>query len=302
MKVEPGMRPGAEASAVAPPTPTHIIFATDFSARCDRAQDRAVQLAVEWNASLTAVHALSDMSLTDNTSLRDSYRRAAMRNAHLLREELACTAGLRSSVIVEEGPVEAVVLATVAKDRGQLVVTGVAGTGPLAQMLLGSTGTALARSSPVPLLIVKKKVLDTNAQVVVSTDLSESSKPALMVALRWFSLHRVALFHAIDPPYRSWVGDKEEYDSEAEAAAIAECRDFVRGLAGTDAVSRFEVIVRRGDPVTGLEMLTNEANTDLVIAGTQGRTGLMHTLLGSVASGILSQVQSDVLIVPSRPR
>jgi nucleotide-binding universal stress UspA family protein len=102
--------------------PSHIVLATDFSARSDRAQDRAVQLAVQWNASLTAVHALSDVSLTDDTSLRDAYRTAATRNADLLREELACTEGLRSSVIVEEGRVEDVILAAAAKERAELIL------------------------------------------------------------------------------------------------------------------------------------------------------------------------------------
>jgi nucleotide-binding universal stress UspA family protein len=61
-----------------------------------------------------------------------------------------------------------------------------------------------------------------------------------------------------------------------------------------------EVIVRHGDPVTGLEVLTNEADTDLVIAGMHGRSGLMHALLGSAASRILNDVPCDVLVVPSR--
>lgn len=35
--------------------PRHLIFATDLSARCDRARDRAVMLARLWKARLTAV-------------------------------------------------------------------------------------------------------------------------------------------------------------------------------------------------------------------------------------------------------
>ncbi|WP_281035645.1 MULTISPECIES: universal stress protein [unclassified Mesorhizobium] len=61
-------------------------------------------------------------------------------------------------------------------------------------------------------------------------------------------------------------------------------------------------LVRYGDPVTGLEVLTNEADTDLVIAGTNGRSGLMHALLGSAASRILNDVPCDVLVVPIRAR
>jgi nucleotide-binding universal stress UspA family protein len=296
------MARGAELPAALQRYPSHILLATDFSARCDRALDRAVQLAVEWNASLTAVNALSDMDLTDDISLRDAYRTAAMRNADLLREELACIEGLRSSVIVEEGAVEAVVLARAAKERADLIVAGIARTGPMAQVLIGGTVIALARTSPVPLLVVKKRVLDTDARAVVATDLSDSSKPALTVALRWFSLRHLALFHAFDPPYRGWVDDREAYDDRFEAIAVEQCRDFINDVAGADAVSSFDIVARRGDPVAGLQVLTNESDTDLVIAGTHGRTGLTQVLLGSVASRILDQVPSDVLIVPSRPR
>jgi nucleotide-binding universal stress UspA family protein len=240
------------------------------------------------------------MHLTDDTSEREAYRTAAMRNAALLREELACIDGLRSSVIVEEGPVEAVVLEAVARQRAELIVTGIARTGPLTRILIGSTVTALARTTPVPLLVVKKKVLETNGRAAVATDLSDSSKPALMVALRWFSLRHLTLFHAFDLPYRGMLDDKTSPGSRLEAAAMEQGRDFLRDVAG--AVARFEVVARHGDPVTGLCVLANENDTDLVIAGTHGRTGLLHALIGSVASRILDEVPSDVLVVPSRPR
>jgi nucleotide-binding universal stress UspA family protein len=282
--------------------PSHIILATDFSARCDRAQARAVQLAVQWNASLTAVHALSDTSLTDDTAVRDAYRTAATRNADLLREELACTEGLRSSVTVEEGPVEAVILHAVQRERAELIVTGIARTGLLTQVLIGSTATALARTSPVPLLVVKKKVLETEGRAAVATDLSDSSKPALMVALRWFSFRHLALFHAFGTPYRGLVDDKSGYDSGLQKAAEDNCRDFFKEVTGADASDDFDIIASRGDPVAGLQVLTNQAGIDLVIAGTHGRTGILHAFLGSVASRILDGVPSDVLVVPSRPR
>lgn len=130
-------------------------------------------------------------------------------------------------------------------------------------MLIGSTATALARTSPVPLLVVKKKVLDSDARKAVATDLSDSSKPALRVALRWFSLPYLTLFHAFDPPYRGWVDDRAAFDSRFEASAIAQCRSFVQDVAGENLDANFEIIVRRGDPVTGLRVLSNEADINL---------------------------------------
>lgn len=150
----------------------------------------------------------------------------------------------------------------------------------MAHVLIGSTVNALARTSPVQLLVVKKRVLETQGRAAVATDRSDSSKPALMVGLRWFGFRRLELFHAFDPPYRGLVDDKAAYDAQFEESAVEKCRAFVQGVAGADAVSMIEVIVRHGDPVTGLEVLTNEADTDLVIAGMHGRSGLMHALFG----------------------
>lgn len=282
--------------------PSHIVLATDFGARCDRAQDRAVQLAMEWNASLTAVHALDDLGLATDTSARDAYRRAVMRSAKRLREDLACIEGLRASVVVDEGAPEAVILALAARERADLIVTGIAGTGPLSLMSIGSTVTALARSSPIPLLVVKKKVLDTNARTLVATDLTASSKLALLVSLNWFSHRYHTLFHAYDAPYRIWVDDKAAYEREFEGSALRECRDFVTEVAGQHALDDFDIAVRWGDAVNALRVLVDEADIDLVIAGTHGRTGVMHVLLGSVASRILNEIQSDVLVVPSQSR
>jgi nucleotide-binding universal stress UspA family protein len=279
--------------------PSHVVLATDFTARCDRAQDRAVQLAIQWNASLTAVHALSDMTLTADTSARHAYRRAAMRKAAALGEELGCVDDLRSSVTVEEGPVDTVVLDVAKRERGNVIVTGIARAGPLAQVLVGSTVTALARKSSVPLLVVKKKVADTNKRVFVATDLSESSVPALLVGLRWFSFRRLGLFHAFQPPYRGLANNRADYDRQFGTTALVRSRDFLRAAVGEDAAAKFDIVAQGGDPVLGLETLANNADTDLVITGTHGRTGLLHAVLGSIATRLLDAVPCDVLVVPS---
>jgi nucleotide-binding universal stress UspA family protein len=290
------------ASSTARDVPAHILLATDFTARCDRAQDRAVQLALYWDASLTAVHALTDVALTDDRAVREAYRTAGQRNAANLREELACVDGLRSSVVVEEGPVDEVVLDAARRERADLIVTGISRSGPLARTVVGSTVTSLARRAPVPTLVVKKKVLHTEERVVVATDMSDSSRDALETVLRWFPLRKLVLFHAFDPPYRGMVDDKAGYDDQFEKVAIDQARDFLENLAGPDAATKFEVTVRRGDPVGELEVVANGAATDLVVTGTRGRTGWAHALVGSVASRILEGVPCDVLVVPSAPR
>lgn len=43
-------------------TPHHLLLATNLSARCDRALDRAAQLANEWHAELVALNVLDPAS------------------------------------------------------------------------------------------------------------------------------------------------------------------------------------------------------------------------------------------------
>src|SRR3546814_18813801 len=45
------------ASSPVPARPRRILMATDLSARCDRALDRAVQLSTQWQVPLQEVHA-----------------------------------------------------------------------------------------------------------------------------------------------------------------------------------------------------------------------------------------------------
>jgi nucleotide-binding universal stress UspA family protein len=116
--------------------------------------------------------------------------------------------------------------------------------------------------------------------------------------LRWFSLRRLGLFHSFAPPYRNFADDRESYDRQFETSALAQCRDFLTDVVGEDAATKFEVVARQGNPVNGLQALTNDVDTDLVIAGTHGKSGLLHALVGSVALRILEAVPCDVLVVP----
>lgn len=292
--------PNASSAAMSCNPPSHIVLATDFSARCDRAQDRAVQLAIEWNASLTAVHAMDDLGLVVEPLAREAYLKRVRRNADRLRDEFASVEGLRSTVVVEEGSPDAVVRGVASNERAELIVTGIARAHPMSMVSVGSTVTALAQSSSVPLLVVKKKVLDTNARTLLATDLTASSRSALLVTLNWFSHRYHGLFHAYDPPYRMWAEDKAAYQRDFEQSAIAECRKFVADVGGDQALEKFDIIVRRGDVIDALSTVVDDADIDLVIAGTHGRTGILQVLVGSVASRILSEVEGDVLIVPQQ--
>jgi nucleotide-binding universal stress UspA family protein len=56
-----------------------------------------------------------------------------------------------------------------------------------------------------------------------------------------------------------------------------------------------------GDPATEIVRFARDGEFDLVVAGTRGRTGLRHLLLGSVAEKVVRQAHCPVLVVRRPP-
>lgn len=62
---------------------------------------------------------------------------------------------------------------------------------------------------------------------------------------------------------------------------------------------RVQTVVRHGDPATEIAAVTQEYAAAAVIMATHGRTGLVRSILGSVAGGVLHRSRAPV--VPIRP-
>jgi nucleotide-binding universal stress UspA family protein len=56
--------------------------------------------------------------------------------------------------------------------------------------------------------------------------------------------------------------------------------------------------VRHGFAQAVIEKAVKNEDTDLLVLGTQGYTGLAHLFLGTVAGDVLREVKCDVLVVP----
>ena len=51
-----------------------------------------------------------------------------------------------------------------------------------------------------------------------------------------------------------------------------------------------------------IEKVVKKADTDLLVLGTHGYSGVAHVLLGTVAGDVLREVACDVLVVPGLRR
>jgi nucleotide-binding universal stress UspA family protein len=282
-------------------TPKKILLATDLSCRCDRALDRAVALATEWQAQLVVLHVLQEPApVTDLPSWRrpPDPRQVAWQR---VRNDLHGAQGVDIEVMLEQGEPAACILDVINRLGCELVVTGVARDETLGRLLLGTTVEQLTRAAQVPVLVVKSRPRGSYRTVVVATDFSEGSRSALETALTLLPTAQVSLFHGFDILYEGFIDDKMAARESAWHRAMAESQAF---LAATPAVATagrtIATLCEYGEAGALLQDLVQVRGVDLVVLGTEGRSGLARVMLGSTAQRLLSRLPVDVLVVRRR--
>jgi nucleotide-binding universal stress UspA family protein len=209
--------------------------------------------------------------------------------------------GLDVEVLVERGEPAPRILDVVKRLGCELIVTGVARDETLGRLVLGTTVEALVRRASTPVVVVKSRPRGAYQNVVVATDFSEGSRAALEAALALLPEARVRLFHAYRVPMESRVGDTMAARAAAAHLAMEESRAFLAASPAAADGGRFiETLCEYGDVGALLEDLVQQSDVDLVVLGTEGRSGLAGMLLGSVAQRLLSRLSVDVLVVRRR--
>lgn len=292
------------------PVPASILFATDLSSRCDRALDRALLTARQWQARLVALTviepppALPPAGTVQPLGASSAQTRAqALRRAEQrLRADIAAP-DLPLTIRVGEGPVTDAILATREAESAGLIVTGVARNEALSRVVLGSSVDALARRSPVPLLVVRNRARAPYREVLVASDFSTASRQALETAAAFFPDAGFTLFHAFGNPYPTLAGaDPARARNDGHRIAENEAKAFLKGCELPQAVrERLRLRMAHGDASVLLHAHGTEHPDELLVLGTQQRRGVLGLLLGSVAERILERAENDVMVVPPAP-
>lgn len=145
------------------------------------------------------------------------------------------------------------------------------------------------------------------AHILVATDLSEASSPALTKSLEFAKTFgaKLSVIHVFDPsplvpPIAIPAPRSMEASLEKEMAdRIGKELENLRAtrLAGTDAAV---VLEKHPNPALAICEYASKHGADLIIVGTHGRTGISHVLIGSVAERVVRHAKVPVLTVPSK--
>ncbi len=141
-------------------------------------------------------------------------------------------------------------------------------------------------------------------RILVATDFSSSASRALEYALvlarSWAAelhvLHVLEWHPGMDPDHpvnRMYLSERRK---EADQQFIG-----IKEQAGATNIS-FHAQTAVGVPSEQIEQVATALSVDIIVAGTHGRTGLAHVLLGSTAERIVRMASCPVLVVRAQPK
>ncbi len=299
-----------------------ILLATDFSAGSARAFAYASFFASAWKTHLDLLHVIPLWPDIDLLGVLDRLRLDQIRQEIRVKLEGLSKShmrrtGVRAQAYQDEGvPSERIVTAA-GIHQADLVVVGSHGHSGLEHVLLGSSAERVVKGAPCPVLTVRTHHLSgkdpssdasTDAirmhHILLATDLSEGSLPAVDYALRTARTFNasVAILHVMEwrslgvdftiSAFAGWETLRESVETQL--------LDMAERFQSEGATAQY--LVKVGSPADAILEVAQEQACDMIVMGTHGRRGVSHLLIGSIAEAVLRRAACPVLTVKHFPR
>ncbi len=293
-----------------------VLFPTDFSEASSAALPLAAQWAQAFGAELHVLHVKVLHDLHSGEPAEEpsfpgfaEYLEAINRRTGELMDRLLASGSddcLEIHRATRRGTAAAPeILACADEIEADLVVMATHGRRGLRRLFLGSVAEEVVRHASRPVLTVRGDVGASESgqgSVLVPLDFSGLSEQALGFAalVSGWTGAKVHLLHVAEMDHPVTSPDAVTAEPEVALDQVEqESRDRMRALldrVGIEA-DRVELHVVDGSPSHRILEWVEEHRPDLLIQGSQGRTGTARFLIGSVAERVVNQATCPVLTV-----
>jgi universal stress protein E len=284
----------------------HLLAATDFSTRSNRAVRQAGLLAQSRDATLFLVHVADEDQAPEIVKME-------MREAEQILAEQIKTmpelAGVECRPMVVSGNPFDGILRTAAAIEADLIVMGAHRKQFLRDIFVGTTIERVIRTGPFPVLMVNNEAQRRYTKVLAAVDFSEHSANAVRAAhaTGLTSEASATFLHAFMAPAKGKMFianiDQPSIDKYVEDAR-RQAMDELAAFIVTNKLDHhgWSLRLEEGGAVEALSRVVKEVRPDLLIMGTHGRSSLLRVLIGSVTEEALRSLSVDILAVPPARR
>jgi len=286
-----------------------VLCPTDFSEYSSKAYDYAQSLVKHYDAKLFLEHVVQPLTSaypyyafpeSVNEINWNLYANAERQLQEFMK--VHTRNGRQPECVVHEGIATNAILSFAEKQSVDLIVMGTHGRHGVDRLTMGSVAEKVLRKARCPVLVVRKPIHDFVAtgdkgtavelrRILFCTDFSEHSDKALSYALSLAMEYNseLTLLHVLEEIPAST-------DLQAATAAItAKLEEPIPHDAPTWCT--IKPAVRVGKPYQEIIQLATESQTDLVVMGVRGRSGLDLALFGSTTHRVIQLGPCPVLAV-----
>jgi nucleotide-binding universal stress UspA family protein len=201
---------------------------------------------------------------------------------------------------IRQGDAKTEILRIAAEIRSDLIVTGTHGRTGARWLLAGSVAIAVLRGAHCPVLALRSHEVPYAAEhiqiILHPTDFSRESEQALQAArsLARDLGARLIVLHVAPLEIVTEETAVTQPDAQGSEDVLEEIR---KRLDGPDLKYPVQTRISHGFPPVEVLSTAPESRCDLIVMGTHRRTGLLRSLMGSVAESVLTKAECPVMIV-----
>jgi nucleotide-binding universal stress UspA family protein len=279
-----------------------ILWPTDFSDEARESLLYADAFAKAFGAKIVALHVIPDITPALYDAALVVKGELAKRVAFVKEETqrkfdaLKKARDLEFKTVIIEGNAAKKIIETAEKEKADLIVLGKRGLSVIEKLFIGSVANQVLRSSPVPVLLTKKKTGKPRfKKILVPTDFSEQEEVerdfAWKLAKGFDSA--LTLLHVL-----------ELHDYEFTPRALDEMFDVVekrlkkREKREKEDIEVYEDVYRAINAAVGIVDYADTHKFDMIVISTCVHSKIERFFLGSTTEKVISYSHIPVFAIP----
>jgi len=288
-----------------------IIAVIDPTKDDQNALARSIDLAKKSGASITAFMTVYDFSYEMTTMLsgdeREAMRQAVLKDRELWLKDLISpyqNINIDTQVIWHNRPYEAIIN-TVINDKYDLVIKGTHQHGALKAVIFTPTDWHLVRKCPTPVLFVKDMQWPAQGNILAAVNAVSENEQHLSLNKRIIkdaqflcelANAKLNLVNAYPATPVNIAIEIPEFNPGLYNESVKKHHiESTNELANEFNLTSDQCFIEEGLPEDVIPDVAKRLNSELVVIGTVGRTGLSAALVGNTAEHVIDSLDCDVL-------
>ena len=278
-----------------------ILLAIDFRNSSENIVENAIGLAKTFTSKITIIHVLPDD--VKDEKLKLLLNEAVIKRLEIIRNRIKNEGIKTGKPILEFGSFYDKITQVANNINANIIIIGSAEKLEEDVYKLGTTAEKIIQKSDKPVWVIKKDSLINVKSILCPVDFSPQSKRALKNAItvaRRFNAELIifSVYKEVSSGPLNIALNLDKENERIQSEHIKMFNSFLKGFNLTDL--DWDKEIRKGDPAKEILAAISTYESNLLIIGTTGKSGLTRMILGSVTEKVIREVPCSFITVKSK--